>query len=244
MRAEIEFFRTMLRPDAQVSWSTPIAHLIDRTPLALTFGDSSLEGAGGYSIGLGIWWHLAFPEEVILRTLKHRPNNNDGLLISINVLEFVTVIINYIAAVHVITTTPVTDDPHPVILNITDNRSARNWTLHSSQTSTIGRLLARFFCYFLIDSPVGINSEWISTHDNKIADDISRIKNRNSVDSLQPSFDYSQLTQMYPALKACAFFQIEPEILSLIWEIVLTEKWPHLERIRTLKLKPLGKLIT
>ncbi len=66
----------------------------------ITFSDSSLEGAGGYSLSLGFWWHLQIPEEVKLRTLLHKRDNADGLLISINVLEFVTIIINYCAALH------------------------------------------------------------------------------------------------------------------------------------------------
>ncbi len=66
------------------------------------FGDSCLEGAGGYCISLGFWWHIPFPEAVIQRTLKRKKDNKDGLLISINVLEFVTVVVNYCAALHCI----------------------------------------------------------------------------------------------------------------------------------------------
>ena len=244
MRSEIEFFRMALASKSDVLWETPIAHLIKKTPFAVTVGDSCLDGAGGYSTGLGFWWHLSFPQEVVDRTLLHKPDNSDGRLVSINVLEFVTVVINYCAAVHVITTMAPTDDPHPVVLNITDNRSASNWTSHACLQSKLGRLLARLFCFLLMDSPVGINSKWIATDENVIADDISRIKRQNKNCSSQPSFDYTTLTQRYPELKACTFFQIEPELLSLIWEIVLTEKWPQLERIRTLRRKPLGKLTT
>jgi hypothetical protein len=45
------------------------------------------------------------------------------MLVLINMLEFVMMIINYFAALHVVQTSPVTDDPHPVILNITNNSS-------------------------------------------------------------------------------------------------------------------------
>ena len=139
-------------------------------------------------------------------------------------------------------TTQVTDDPHPVVLNITDNMSALNWTLHACKSSRIGRLLARVFCSLLINSPIGITSKWISTHENEIADDISRQK-RNS-QSLVANFDYSSLQQKYPELRACSFFHFAPELLSLIWETVLTGKWPTHNTIRILKLKPLGKLTT
>jgi hypothetical protein len=53
------------------------------------------------------------------------------MLMSINVLKFVMVIINYCAALHVVWTIPVTDNPHPVILNVTDKSSALSWILHT-----------------------------------------------------------------------------------------------------------------
>ena len=242
MRAEIEFFRDKLKPDSGIDWETPIAHLIPRTPFATMIRDSSLEGACGFSIKLGFWWHIQFPNEIVQRTLLFR----DSPLVSINVLEYVTVIINYIAALHVLQTTKVTDDPYPVLLNITDNSSALSWTLHTCKRSKIGRLLGRFFCSFLINSPLGINSQWISTVDNKIADDISRLKKQHSTDtiSVPPRFDYTTLKQTYPELTHCSFFQIEPSLISMIWEIVSTESWPSHDKVQKSKQKPLGKLTT
>jgi hypothetical protein len=158
MRSEIEFFRDKLHPNSSIEWETPIAHLIPRTPFATVIGDSSLEGAGGFSVALGFWWHIHFPEEVIQRTLRFRNNNYDGKLISINVLVFITVMINYIAALHIVQMSTVTDDPYPVILSITDNSSALSWTCHTCKRSRVGRLLACFFCPLLINSPLGINA--------------------------------------------------------------------------------------
>ncbi len=94
MRQEIEFFRDKLQPGSNIIWETPIAHVIPRTSSATAFGYSCLEGAGGYSIELGFWWHIYFPEEIKRRTLLVKTDNVDGTLISINVLEFVTVIVN------------------------------------------------------------------------------------------------------------------------------------------------------
>ena len=244
MRQEIEFFREQLRPESEILWETPIAHIILRTPSASSFGDSSLEGAGGYSIELGFWWHIDFPHEVKQRTLLFKTDNKDGQLISINVLEFVTVIINYCASLHVILTSSFTDDPYPVLLNVTDNTSSLSWTTGACKKSKIGRLLARFFCLMLINSPLGINSQWISTKANIIADDISRLKKDSHTINSHMSFDYSSLTQRYPELSHCSFFQLKPELLSLIWEIVLAEKWPCPEEIRRLRQSALGSLTT
>ncbi len=117
---------------------------------------------------LGFWWHIPFPEAVKQRTLLHKQDNKDGLLILINVLKFVTVIINYCATLHIITTTPVTDDPYPVLLNMTDNASAQSWTTGACKKSKVGRMLARFFCLLMINSLLGINSKWISIDEKKL----------------------------------------------------------------------------
>jgi hypothetical protein len=103
----------------------------------------------------------------------HKKENKDVLLISINVLEFVTVIINYCASLHVFMMKSITNDPHPVQLNVTNNASALSWTNHTCRKSNLGRILVWFFYSLLINSPLGINSQWISADDNKIADNIS-----------------------------------------------------------------------
>jgi hypothetical protein len=113
---------------------------------------------------------LTIPKKVLQQTLIHKKDNKDGLLISINVLEFVMVTINYCASLYVFTTKNITDDLHPILLNITDITSALSWTYHTRRESKLGRLLAQFFCSLLIYSLMGINSQRISTNDNKIAD--------------------------------------------------------------------------
>jgi hypothetical protein len=189
---------------------------------------------------LGFWWHIRFPDEVIQRTLLFKSDNEYGLLVSINVLEFVTVIINYCTALHIFWTTNVTEDPHPVPLNITDNASTLSWTQHTCKRSRIGCLLAPFFCSLLINSPLGINSQWINTDDNKITNDISHLKKQSDT-NFAPNFDYTTLKQTYPELNHCSFFQIQPELIS---KILLTKKWPSHEEVQTLKQRPLGNLIT
>ena len=244
MREEVDFFAKYLKPGSGVTWESPIAFLIKKMPFALNFGDSCLDAAGGFSIKLRFWWHIVFPPEILHRTLKYLSNNNDGKLTSINVLEYLTVIISYCGALTAIQVDKCADDQYPVLLNIADNISAHNWTTHTCKSSRLGRLLARFFCYLLMDSVLGINSRWISTTDNIIADDISRIKKVGCTSSKQFSFDYSNLQQKYPELKNCRFFQPAPELLSLLWDILLSEKLPSLQEVRTLRQSGLGKLIT
>ena len=89
----------------------PISFLIERTPFASSYGDACLNAAGGYSIDLKFWWHIKFPTEVVLRTLRYLPDNKSGRLISINVLEFVLDIIDFCAALTVVMIEDVTGDP-------------------------------------------------------------------------------------------------------------------------------------
>jgi hypothetical protein len=103
-------------------------------------------------------------------------------------------------------------------------------------------MLARFFCSLLIDLPLGINSQWISMIDNKIVDD-THLKKQSDNNS-SPAFDYTILKQTHPELRHCSFFQIQPVIISLIWDIVLTEKWSNHKEVQTLKQRPLGKHTT
>ena len=82
-------------------------------------------------------------------------------------LKFVVVITYYCVALAltVIMTENVTDDPYPILLNIADNTSAHSWTMHTCKSSRLEKMLARLFCYLLMDSKLGINSKWIDTND-------------------------------------------------------------------------------
>jgi hypothetical protein len=51
-------------------------------------------------------------------------------------------------------------------------------------------MLPCFFCSLLITLPLGINSQWISTINNKIADNISCLK-KHSDNNSSSAFDYT-----------------------------------------------------
>jgi hypothetical protein len=115
----------------------------------------------------------------------------------------------------------ISSDPHLVILCIMDNNSSKNWTLYTSKQSIIDRALARFFCGLLIGSDDGIDAKWISTVSYKIADKISRINKSNT--PLSFHFAFSELQQDYAELNHCCYFQPSPELLSIVWEVLLTQ---------------------
>lgn len=244
MREIIHFFRNALQGTSSVQWSSPLGHIILRSPSAKLYGDSSLRAAGGYSLGLRFWWHLSFPDSIIQRTLLFLPDDSSGQLISINALEFATIILNYCAALTVYQSENPTDDPFPVVLAITDNTSAMNWINHACKRSPIGKALGRFFVGLLMHSRVGINSEWISTDENEIADEISRLKRASTSTNIDAYFDYSTLPQRFPALAHCRRWEPSQALVSTIWSILLYRRYPTLEQTATLKHNGLGRVIT
>ncbi len=78
---------------------------------------------------------------------------------------------------------------------------------------------------------------------NKITDNISHLKKHSGINS-SPALDHTILKQMYPELRHCSFFQIQPELILLIWDIVLTKKWPTHKEVQILKQRLLSKFIT
>ena len=77
-----------LQPYSGVIWEMHLAFLVKRMPFTVACGNAYLDGAGGYSLSLNFWWHLEFQDELVLRMIKHIPNNNNNDLISINLLKY------------------------------------------------------------------------------------------------------------------------------------------------------------
>ena len=103
--------------------------------------------------------------------------------------------------------------------------------MHTCKKSFIGQALARFFCGLLIGLDVGITAKWISTEANKIADEISTVKKFNHSTHSSTCYDFSKIKQSYVELKYCRFFHPSPELLSMLWEIMLTRKCPDLSTV-------------
>ena len=247
LRADIEFFRWALKADSGVQWWSPLAHLVLRTPIGIPYGDACLTGCGGFCRELKFWWHLTFPDEIIRRTLIYLKDDRDGNLISINALEFVTVILNYCAALTALHEMGIhLKDPWPVILCMCDNTTAINWVNHRCKGSPLGRALGRLFVGLLMGRRLGINSAYINTHDNVVADGLSRFKAitiRNS--HSYSTFDYSTLKQRYSTILGdCRLWSPSSRLISIIYQVLITRQSPSLTELRSLRPNDLGKLTT
>jgi hypothetical protein len=210
--------RALGSPD--ISIRRPIGHIVPRDPSGTAWSDSSLLAAGGYSVDMKFWWYIEWPEEVQRQTLKYIKNNKDQKLISINVLEYAGVIINYIASTHYFRehkNDP--EDPYPTVLLYADNTTAEAWTIKACKKSMIGRSLALLQCALMINNHVGIHVDHITTKDNEIADRISRIDHETNSNKY-----FASITQDFPQLKSCRRFHPSPELVSSIMEVLLRKK--------------------
>jgi hypothetical protein len=176
MRAEIEFLQQATAPNSKIRWSMPIGHLIKRDHNWQCHLDACLRSGGGYSIDLNFIWFLLWQEPFVQWTLLYLKDDQNKDIISINIWEFILVIMNYCAILVTIETDGRTEDPSPVLLAWCDNTSTVNWITHAEVGSTIGRALGRLFCALLINSPLGINAKWLSTLENEVVDEISCLK--------------------------------------------------------------------
>jgi hypothetical protein len=215
MRAELKMLLDILQQPERFQWSSPIAHLIERNPDYSAWGDSSLYAAGGFSTDLKFWWQINWPKEIQDRnitTIKIRTPES-GETISINALEYATLIINYEAATQTIDEISDPSAPeYPVLLNWTDNSAALAWTKKMCKSSNAGKALSRILCGQMINNRLGLNAAHIAGKDNIIADRISRVHTNNS------NPDFNLLLQEFPQLRCCRRYHPSAKLVSTICE--------------------------
>ena len=199
----------------------PLGHFVKRSPSAIGDSDSSLHAAGGYSFDMGYWWYLEWPEAIRRSTLKFVYSNELGNLVSINALEYASLLINFVAATYVLTVvSPSRGDPHPVVLLRADNRSSESWLIKASKSSQAGRALGYIQCALLINNPVGINVTHVTSEQNEIADRISRIESEAALLA-----EMKPIYQAHPSLAYCQRFHPSAELKSLILDTLLTKNF-------------------
>jgi hypothetical protein len=185
--------------------------------MAWALCDSSLDAAGGYCEKLSFWWYIEWPAEIRQRTLRYIRNGKDGRLIDINVLEYASILITYLICCHLISERGMlAEDPHPTVLISGDNSCSESWSTKGAKHSRVGRALGRLQCALMLKNDVGLNVEHISTDDNVVADDISRI---DSEDKLTHQFPLLQ--QKHQVLRGCQRFHLSSSLASIIMEMLL-----------------------
>ena len=219
LREELHIIIAALR-SRRLNLRTPIAHLVRRDPSAIAWSDSCLYAAGGYSTTMRFWWYIEWPEEVRKHTLIYIRNNKDGKLISINVLEYAAILINYAAAYHYYHNNHDPSDPYPMVLFYADNTASEAWMEKACNSSLIGRALSRLQCAMMINNNVGLHTGHITTTNNVISDRISRIKREtNSMRGFQ------SILQDYPELAGCKRFRPSAALISHLMDAISQKKF-------------------
>ena len=236
LRAELEYIRRILA-DTGIPLHTPIAVIVPRDYEYAMWADSCKQSGGGWSTDMKFWWFLEYPTEIVGRATL--ANNKGGKYISINALEMVCVIVNYAAAIHVCWHDKIDLSHFPAILNWCDNTSACSWINTRCKESLIGRALGRFFCGMIMGTALSLDADYISTHANVIADDISRLKR-----SADGQYDHSKLLTDHPLLCSCRTFQPSKSLLTTLWDIMLNSASPDPLTIRQLRPETLGSFIS
>ena len=100
-------------------------------------------------------------------------NNKFGEYVSINVLKMECVVINFAAFIYFCHIDALDLDTFLVLLNWCDSTSACSWVNWKCKNSLIGRELGHLFLGLLIITKLGIQTEWLPTALNIMANDIS-----------------------------------------------------------------------
>ena len=216
MRSELKLIHKVLAFPKKYSHETPIAHIILREPDYISYGDASLEAGGGFAKGL-FWWHVEWPEEIKSLTLKNititRRCKMSLELVSINLLEFVVEIVNYAAITKLLHSKMIScKQPYPMLINWTDNKTAKAWLRKAASRTIKGIGLQRILCGMMINNPVFIKAEYIEGHKNTLADAISRVFLSST---LFNSFD--TLHQEFPQIRTWKRFHPSQELLSALY---------------------------
>jgi len=210
--------------------------LIKCEPSFTSFGDACLVGAGGVLLELQFWWAFEWPEDIARRTLNQL-DKGDRSLISINLLEYATILIGLAATIVAWECRPAPKPRHPLMQIFTDNTTARSWTKKiAGLKSAQARALARLLCHLLMQTPdLGLSADYLEGDLNDTADYLSRL--RKHLGPNKP-LTLSTLTQKYPTLQDCRRFLPSPELLSLLFSS-LSNGSANIPTTRV----PLGRLV-
>jgi len=211
---------------------SPISHIIARDPDYIAYGDACLDGAGGFSTKLNFWWFIPWPDSIKNRNIKNfrtKYNTPSGDILSINLLEYIAIIISYSAAIHLFKTKQISPlHPYPTIKIFSDNKSALAWTTKASASTKAGKSLSLILASLLVNQPMGLWSGYVEGEKNVLADRISRMQTNSK------RITFSSLSQVYPNLQHCRPFIPNHAFLSTIWEAMLSPKTFKLQQIKNL----------
>ena len=209
----LHYLETEERP-----FEAKIGAIIPRDPHAITWGDASTYGAGGYSPQLKFWFDIVWSPQV-RRGLKLP--EDDPAFIHINQLEFLTVILELAASIVAFkelseeekaVVFPYGVPEIPVLLTWSDNKSSVSWGNKATTKSIQGQRLLGIYCELLRTSGISVSTDYIPGEENIIADFISRPTHFD----LSHAERAEQLYQKHSFMRGWRSFLPSPELLRLL----------------------------
>lgn len=205
-------------------WTREIGLLIPRSPTCEPIGDASFEGLGGYCIVLAYMWRIHAAEmrshgfdiptndnDLIRRYKAEGGTFDNECLCHINILEFVTIIINLWFAIAFLkkSSTPLAQH---IIHAKADNTSSLSWLMFAARTKRAPiRRLARLCQCMLTSAPISlcIQASHIRGIENDDADILSRPVSRAPT--------WASVTEHgSPELTNCQPYRVPHRLLSVI----------------------------
>jgi len=164
-----------------------------------------------------------------IKNFRAKYESPNGHIISINLLEYIAIIISYAAAISLSSHhSHHKKHPFPTIKIFSDNKSAIAWTTKASASTPSGKSLALLLASLLLNQPLGLWSGYVEGHKNVLADKISRMQTNSK------KITFSTLLQEYPKLMHYRRFHPSPELLFNIWEALLSPKTFRLTKIKNM----------
>ena len=158
-------------------WSTPIGHIVPRTPVCKSFGDASHCAIGVYIPSMKVIALFPFKKK-IFDMIKSKEEYKKGMTdkIHINILEFIALFISYLVFKTKYEENPGKFPPTPILDANGDSTSANAWWNKISTVSTHGQNMLRVYAEYQRTSAVCSVAAHIVGVKNIIADDISRVQ--------------------------------------------------------------------
>ena len=158
-------------------WSTPIGHILPRTPCYQSFGDLSHCAIELYIRSMKVRALIPFSKglfEKIKSKEEYKKRMTDK--VHINVLEFIALFLAFLVFKTKYKEHPTQYPPTPVLDAQGNSTSANAWWNKISTISTHGQNMLQVYAEYQRTSQVCLVAEHIKGVDNKIADDISQVQ--------------------------------------------------------------------
>ena len=150
IRAEITLLITITFSLTSFLWEIPIRYVISTEYDYTVPGDTYLTGAGAYCDKLGFWYYIQQLESIVKHILRYI-NKKLSQLISINYLEYTTIILSYNAVLDTLELLKIKLLSDLKVLMKCNNTTTNTWTQKIVTLSARGKRLNRLFYSLLIN---------------------------------------------------------------------------------------------